>query len=69
MMMLSTKACAASAGDVERISLSRAGLAQRALPSLSLSVWASRPADMVRLLDYMLNDWKDRAAIDLARIG
>jgi predicted dienelactone hydrolase len=35
----------------------------------SLSVWASRPADMVRLLDFMLNDWKDRAAIDPARIG
>jgi predicted dienelactone hydrolase len=35
----------------------------------SLSVWASRPADMVRLLDFMLNDWKDRAAIDSARIG
>jgi predicted dienelactone hydrolase len=35
----------------------------------SLSVWATRPADMVRLLDFMLNDWKDRAAIDPARIG
>ena len=35
----------------------------------SLSVWASRPADMVRLLDFMLNDWKDKAAIDRARIG
>lgn len=35
----------------------------------SLSVWASRPADMVGLLDFMLNDWKDRAAIDPARVG
>jgi predicted dienelactone hydrolase len=35
----------------------------------SLSVLASRPADMVRLLDFMLNDWKDRAAIDHARVG
>lgn len=35
----------------------------------SLSVWASRPMDMVRLLDFMLNDWKDRGAIDPARIG
>lgn len=35
----------------------------------TLSVWASRPADMVRLLDFMLNDWKDRAAIDPAKIG
>ena len=35
----------------------------------TLSVWASRPADMVRLLDFMLNDWKDREAVDPARIG
>jgi len=35
----------------------------------NLSVWVSRPADMVRLLDFMLNDWKDRAVIDPARIG
>ena len=34
-----------------------------------MSVWASRPADMVRLLDFVLNDWKDRAAIDPSRIG
>jgi predicted dienelactone hydrolase len=35
----------------------------------SLSVLASRPADMIGLLDFMLNDWKDRAAIDHAKIG
>jgi predicted dienelactone hydrolase len=35
----------------------------------NLSVWVSRPADMVRLLDFMLNQWKDSAAIDPARIG
>ena len=35
----------------------------------SLSVLASRPADMIRLLDFMLNAWGDRAAIDPARIG
>ena len=35
----------------------------------TLSVWASRPADIVRLLDFLLNDWKDRAAIDPARVG
>lgn len=35
----------------------------------SLSVLASRPADMIRLLDFMLSGWKDRAAIDPARIG
>jgi predicted dienelactone hydrolase len=35
----------------------------------SLSVWASRPADMVRLLDFMLSGWKDKAVIDPARIG
>jgi predicted dienelactone hydrolase len=35
----------------------------------TLSVWVSRPADMVRLLDFMLNDWKDRTSIDPARIG
>jgi predicted dienelactone hydrolase len=34
-----------------------------------LSVWATRPADMVRLLDFMLHDWKDKAAIDPARVG
>lgn len=35
----------------------------------SLSVLASRPADMIRLLDFMLSDWKDRAVIDPAKIG
>jgi len=35
----------------------------------SLSILASRPADMVRLLDFMLHDWKGRAAIDHARVG
>ena len=35
----------------------------------SLSVLASRPADMIRLLDFMLSGWKDRAAIDPAKIG
>jgi predicted dienelactone hydrolase len=34
-----------------------------------MSVWASRPTDMVRLLDFMLHDWNDRAVIDPARIG
>lgn len=34
-----------------------------------LSVWASRPVDMVRLLDFMLHDWKDKAVVDPARIG
>lgn len=37
--------------------------------SESLSNWASRPADIVRLIDFMLKDWKDRAAIDPERIG
>lgn len=35
----------------------------------ALSVWGSRPADIVRLLDFMLNDWRDRAVIDPARVG
>lgn len=35
----------------------------------TLSVWESRPSDIVRLLDFMLKDWKDRAAIDPAKIG
>jgi dienelactone hydrolase len=35
----------------------------------SLSVLASRPVDVIRLLNFMLHDWKDRAAIDPARIG
>jgi predicted dienelactone hydrolase len=34
-----------------------------------MSVWVSRPADMVRLLDFMLHDWNDKAVIDPARIG
>lgn len=35
----------------------------------TLSVWGSRPADMVRLLDFVLHDWKDRAVIDPAKVG
>ena len=35
----------------------------------SLSVLASRPADMIRLLDFMLEGWQDRAAIDSGKIG
>lgn len=34
-----------------------------------MSMWASRPTDMIRLLDCMLHDWKDKAVIDPARIG
>jgi predicted dienelactone hydrolase len=34
-----------------------------------LSVFASRPADMIRLLDFMLRDWKDKAVVDPAKIG
>jgi predicted dienelactone hydrolase len=35
----------------------------------SLSVLASRPVDMIRLLNFMLHDWKNRAAIDPDKIG
>lgn len=35
----------------------------------SLSVMASRPADIIRLLDFMVNNWKDKAALDPNRIG
>jgi predicted dienelactone hydrolase len=35
----------------------------------SLSVLASRPADIIRLLDFMLSGWKDQAVLDPARIG
>jgi predicted dienelactone hydrolase len=34
-----------------------------------LSVFASRPADIIRLIDFVLQDWKDKAAVDPARIG
>ncbi|WP_448042481.1 alpha/beta hydrolase family protein [Bradyrhizobium liaoningense] len=34
-----------------------------------MSVWASRPVHMVRLLDFMLQEWKDRDAIDPAKVG
>jgi predicted dienelactone hydrolase len=37
--------------------------------SETLSGWASRPADIVRLIDFVLKDWKDRDAIDPSRIG
>ena len=33
-----------------------------------LSIYASRPSDVVRLLDFMLQNWKDKAVIDPARI-
>jgi predicted dienelactone hydrolase len=35
----------------------------------SLSILSSRPADIIRLLDFTLNDWRDRAVIDRTRIG
>lgn len=35
----------------------------------SLSVWLSRPQDIERLIDFVLNDWKDKAAINPDRIG
>jgi predicted dienelactone hydrolase len=35
----------------------------------TLSLWESRPADIIRLLDFMLNDWKDKALLDPARVG
>jgi predicted dienelactone hydrolase len=35
----------------------------------SLSIIALRPAVMIRLLDFMLGEWRDRAAIDPARVG
>jgi predicted dienelactone hydrolase len=34
-----------------------------------LSVFASRPVDMIRLLDFILHDWKDKTVVDPARIG
>jgi predicted dienelactone hydrolase len=34
-----------------------------------LSIYTSRPSDMVRLLDFMLHNWKDKAVIDPARLG
>ncbi|HEU0081526.1 MAG TPA: alpha/beta fold hydrolase [Bradyrhizobium sp.] len=37
--------------------------------SEALSNWASRPADIVQLIDFLLKDWKDRDAIDPSRIG
>ncbi|MGV7215980.1 alpha/beta hydrolase family protein [Bradyrhizobium sp. UFLA05-112] len=34
-----------------------------------ISVWAARPVDMIHLVDFMLHDWKDKVAIDPARVG
>lgn len=34
-----------------------------------LSSFLSRPADLVRLLDFVLNDWKDKAVVDPSKIG
>nr|AMH39541.1 putative lipoprotein signal peptide [Tardiphaga robiniae] len=38
-------------------------------PSEGLSNWVSRPQDVVRAFDFMLNDWKDHTAIDPEKIG
>ncbi|WP_257164838.1 hydrolase [Bradyrhizobium sp. SRS-191] len=35
----------------------------------SLSVWLSRPQDIMRLIDFMLQQWTGKAAIDPGRIG
>lgn len=35
----------------------------------SLSVLVERPADIKRVIDYMLNDWPDASRIDARRIG
>jgi predicted dienelactone hydrolase len=35
----------------------------------SLSILVSRPADTIRLLNFMLSDWRDRAVIDSTKIG
>ncbi len=37
--------------------------------SNGVSSFASRPADMIRLLDFLLHDWKDKATIDPSKIG
>ncbi|UZE50992.1 alpha/beta hydrolase [Rhodopseudomonas sp. P2A-2r] len=34
-----------------------------------MSLWASRPTDMVHLLDFLLRDWKDKAVINADRVG
>jgi predicted dienelactone hydrolase len=34
-----------------------------------LSVFASRPVDVIRVLDFLLDSWKDKAAVDSSRIG
>ncbi|WFU82166.1 prolyl oligopeptidase family serine peptidase [Bradyrhizobium sp. CIAT3101] len=35
----------------------------------SLSIIAARPKETIRLLDFMLNEWRDRAVIDPEKIG
>lgn len=35
----------------------------------NLSVFGSRPADIIRLLDFVLHDWKDKASVDQTKIG
>ncbi len=37
--------------------------------SNSLSIIASRPADTIRLLNFMLDDWRDHSVIDPEQIG
>jgi predicted dienelactone hydrolase len=34
-----------------------------------LSVFGSRPVDMIRLLDFVLHNWKDKASVDPTKIG
>jgi predicted dienelactone hydrolase len=43
--------------------------AKDASQSDSLAILGSRPADMIRLLDFVLQDWKNKAVVDQTRIG
>jgi predicted dienelactone hydrolase len=67
--------CLASSANAAGIQLFNHGpnlsgnSAKDSAKSDDLSSFLSRPADMVRLLDFLLHDWKDRDVVDPIRIG
>ena len=64
-----TAAALADAGFVVAAINHPGDTAKDAALTEDLSVFGSRPADIIRLIDFVLQDWKDKAAVDPARIG
>lgn len=64
-----TAAALADAGFVVAAINHPGDTAQDSSRSDDLSIFGSRPADMVRLLDFLLQDWKNKAVLDQNRVG